>query len=101
MPFPFTHQNGNICCSTRKGCCPNCEAKLTAENTGRTLRSAADYAPPDPYKAGIDAQRASDAKVAAEKTYQPTPRSTTPVLDANGVPDPYAAALDAMRREGR
>lgn len=101
MTFPFTHPDtGGICCSSRRGCCPRCEAKLVAENTGRSLRSgsrAEDFAPPDPYAAGLAKLRASDAQAAAAKTYQPTQRPTEMHLDANGIPDPYASALAAMK----
>jgi len=99
MPFPFTHANGNICCSTRKGCCPNCEAKLAAEE--RPQHSAGEFSPLDPYKAGLDALRASETRAAAARTHSPAPRPTEMHLDANGVPDPYFHGLERLRSTNR
>lgn len=99
MPFPFTHANGGPCCTSPKDLCPTCEGKLAVEK--HNMRSAEDYTPPDPYKAGTDAQRASDAMAAAKRTYQPAPRPTEMHLDAHGVPDSYFHAIEAMKQENR
>lgn len=75
--------------------------RRTAEDRTRGLRTAErhDYAPPDPWAAGIAAQRTRDAKAAAARTYQPPLRPTTAPVDVNGIPDPYAAGLAAMKED--
>lgn len=65
--------------------------------TLRTAIPAHPYGALDPYKAGIDAQRLADAKAAATRTHQPTPRPTEMPLDANGIPDPYFNDLQKLR----
>jgi hypothetical protein len=88
--------------------CRKCDPRYAEKRAAKRLKAASfrtavphPYAAPDPYKTQLDAQRARDAKAAAAKTFQPAPRSTTQVLDANGIPDPYAAALEQMRSENR
>jgi hypothetical protein len=116
MGFPYRHANGNICCSNPDHPCEACSRRLVAEGLTprwmpqdferggrlhwtRGLRSLAstpdNYAPPDPYAAGLAALR----NEAAARTQQPPPRPTP--LDANGVPDPYAAGLAAMKENRR
>lgn len=88
MSFPFMHANGGICCSTREGCCPNCQAKLAAEK--RTLRSAEDFSPPDPYALDIAKQRARDDARHPPLTIAP-PQEIH--YDERGIPDPYFTTL--------
>ena len=81
---------GVECCTAKdlKHRCPVCQAHAGK----RTLRSAADYTPPDPYKAQLDALRArDDAK----------PVTIAPPLeihyDGRGVPDSYFNDLEKLR----
>ena len=85
----------------RCGYCGGLATKMQTRALSCTSLRTTAAAPPDPYEKGLADLRRSDAQAAAARTYQPTPRSTTPVLDAGGVPDPYAAALEQMRKEGR
>jgi hypothetical protein len=59
------------------------------------LRTASD-APPDPYRAALEKQRAADGTTAGRATPLP---SGGLALDLNGIPDPYKAALDRLRSE--
>lgn len=82
---------GVVCCSANdiKHRCPKCQ-----DHAKRSLRSAADYSPPDPYKAQLDAIRArNDAKH--------PPVTIAPPLEIHynehGVPDPYFHDLERLK----
>jgi len=84
------------CCTAETALCDTCKAHF-----GRaSLRSAAaDFTPPDPYAAGLTAQRERDAKAAAARTYQPQPLRPTATPAGYAPPDPYVAQLERLRRE--
>ena len=85
--------------------CAKCDPEYHQKRAARALqlRTAVphEYAPPDPYKADIDAQRAIDARAAAKRTYQPAALRPTEIPTDGTPPDPYKAGLERLREENR
>src|SRR5260221_13502097 len=119
MPFPFTHKNGGICCSTSDAMCDSCKAKVAAKARAAvtptvTRRSASSVGEPGAsvaieeeiehwdtstangrYQATLSAtfanlRAATRALEADRAAHPPTMRTLEAPED---VPDPYAAAL--------
>ena len=91
---------GVVCCSAELALCDTCKAHFAWGGAPRaaSLRTAADYTPPDPYKRQLAQLRAD---LSSTRRW-PEPRvASTPAAHDYTPPDPYAGQLSKLKKEQR